>query len=513
MQPGNGTKVLVVGLDSADPGILRRMADEGSLPTVSALLRQSACATTINPEGIYVGALWASFATGMSPGRHGRHSPRQLVPGTYIARPLAPEETRWDPFWAQLGREGRHIAVVDVPHTHPIADAGGIQVSEWGAHDPWNGLATWPTDLGADLVERFGQHPVHPSERIQCDDHEARLDDYLVLRDALVAGVERKGELVCHLLDQGPWDLFLTVFSEAHCANHQCWHLHDSTHPRHDAEMAHMTGDVIETVYIALDHALARVLEHVSDDTTVFVLASHGAGPHYDASFMFDRILRAIELTELSPARRAVRRTMAWTWDRLPYRVQYRHRHRRDRLWRGFEELSPLNPASRRYFKIDNNEPFGGVRINVIGREPAGKVRRGSEFDECCEQLSRDLLEFINLETRRPLARRIVRTDSLYEGESLDMLPDLLVEWENDVPVRSVWSPKTGQIDAEYTYIRTGDHRPAGMVLARGPRIQPGARDPIRITDLAPTITALLDTRLETCDGQIVSSLLPDRPA
>jgi len=510
MQPsgGAGTKVLVVGLDAADPAILRRMADEGRLPTIAALVQESACAVTINPVAFFVGAIWPSFATGTSPGRHGRHSPRQMVPGTYVARAPEADATLPPPFWTQLGRDGRRVAIVDVPHTHPIPEAGGIQVSEWGCHDPAGGLASWPTELADDLVERFGRHPVHATEDENCDTHGEALDDYVALRDALIAGIARKTDVVCHLLDQGPWDLFLTVFCESHCVNHQCWHLHDPTHDRHDPEIALATGDVLETVYIALDRALATVLEHVDDDTTVVVLASHSAGPHYDASFMFDRILRAVELSELPRYQRTQRRASAAIWSRLPTRYQRRHPHYRDRLWRGFEGLPPLNPASRRYFKIDNNEPWGGVRLNVIGREPSGKIRRGAEFDDCCEQLGRDLLEFVNLATGRPLARRVVRTDSLYEGENLDRLPDLLVEWENSVPVRSVWSPKTGRIDGEYTYIRTGDHRPPGMVFVRGPGIRPGARDAVQTMDLAPTIAAMLGTRLEDCDGHVAEELL-----
>src|SRR5262245_51551737 len=160
-RPESHTRVLVVGLDAADPDILRRMADEGRLPTVSTLLRESAYAVTINPEALFVGAVWPSFATGTNPGYHGRHSPRQIVPGTYVARSLDPDETRRPPFWAQLGREGLRVAVVDVPHSHPIPEAGGIQVSEWGSHDPASGLAAWPTDLAAEPEARHGPLPGH----------------------------------------------------------------------------------------------------------------------------------------------------------------------------------------------------------------------------------------------------------------------------------------------------------------------------------------------------------------
>ncbi len=54
--------------------------------------------------------------------------------------------------------------------------------------------------------------------------------------DEMLEGARRKTALSRDLLDQGGWDLFYTVFGEAHCAGHQFWKLHDETHPWHDAE-------------------------------------------------------------------------------------------------------------------------------------------------------------------------------------------------------------------------------------------------------------------------------------
>ena len=513
MIPPGRARVLLIGLDSADGEILLRMSQAGRLPTIARLLREGAQAQTINPVGLYVGALWSSFSTGTSPASHGRHSPRQLVPGTYDTRPLTPEQVRRPPFWLALGEAGRRCAIIDVPHSHTIARAGGVQIVEWGCHDPACGFTTWPPALADDVLARVGSHPVHPTMEQHCDVPDRTADDYVALRDALLDGVARRTELSLHLLEQGGWDLFLTVFSESHCANHQCWHLRDPAHPRHDAETARRTGDVIETVYEALDAAVARLLAHAGDDTTVLVLASHGAAPHYDGSFLLDRILRRLDRRNRPWHRRWAERAFEAYWRRLPSDRQWRHPHARDRLWRGYEDLAPLDPGSRRWFKIDNNEPYGAVRFNLQGREPRGVVLPGAELDACREQLCRDLLEIVNLDTGRPLARRVVRTAEVHHGENLDLLPDLLIEWEREAPVRSVGSPKIGRIDAEYTGIRTGDHRAPGMLIARGPGIAPGILPAIAVEDIAPTVAALLGVELTGVDGRVVDALARRAPA
>ena len=75
----------------------------------------------------------------------------------------------------------------------------------------------------------------------------------------------------------------------------------------------------------------------------------------------------------------------------------------------------------------------------------------------------------------------------------IDELPDLLINWNHEAPVETVWSPKTGVIHAPYWHWRTGDHRPGGLLLAKGPKVAAGADlGLIENRDLGPTICAML---------------------
>ena len=76
-------------------------------------------------------------------------------------------------------------------------------------------------------------------------------------------------------------------------------------------------------------------------------------------------------------------------------------------------------------------------------------------------------------------------------------MPDLLVEWRQDEPIRSLASPTVGRLDGEYGGHRTGDHRRDGMLLRRGPTapapLTPGDDDCVLdARELAPAIEALL---------------------
>lgn len=481
-------RVLLVGLDAADPSVVRDLADAGRMPNVSALLRGAPGLSVMNPDGFYVGAVWPTLITGVSPGRHGRLWPGKVRSGTYQVHPFRPSDLGWEPFWGPLARAGRQVALVDVPHTQADPDLGITQVVEWGAHDLRVGFQTSPPSLAGDLLSRFGRHPAG-----DCD-HEAREGRLDELAHKLVAGVSRKTEVTRFLLDQADWDLFFVVFGESHCVGHQYWHVHDPAHPRHDPALAGRVGDPLVNVYEALDAALGDVLAGAGDGGSVLVMLSHGMGPHYDGSFLLTEVLHRLE----------------GAWNRTPtFRATARDRFRRvvNRAARrtGFRPGVWLLDGSRAFFRAPNAAPCGAIRINVIGREPAGLVAPGREYDELCRSLEAELLALVNVETGKPAARRVLRPAELFEGPGVEGMPDLLVEWEQGSPIRSVASPTVGPVGGEYRGHRTGDHRRDGLLLTRGPSgITASDETTVDARDLAPTIGALLDVPFSDLEGRAV---------
>jgi predicted AlkP superfamily phosphohydrolase/phosphomutase len=101
------TRVLLIALDAADADLIKGWAASGYLPTFKRLDETALRGTVENPFGLFVGALWPSFATGVSPTRHGRYCFTQLVPGTYRTRATNCEEIQGTTFWASLSRAGR----------------------------------------------------------------------------------------------------------------------------------------------------------------------------------------------------------------------------------------------------------------------------------------------------------------------------------------------------------------------------------------------------------------------
>jgi len=169
----------------------------------------------------------------------------------------------------------------------------------------------------------------------------------------------------------------------------------------------------------------------------------------------------------------------------------------------------PLDPAAGKCFLINNNHTHGGIRVNLVGREPAGKVKPGAEYEAFIETLSRDLLDIVNADTGRRIVNRVIRTSELFQGEGLDHFPDLLVEWAGAEPVRAARSPKIGRIEKQYVYCRTGEHFQSGIFVAVGPGIDAGRLDrEISILDFAPTFCDALGVACDQFDGAPIREIV-----
>jgi len=529
------TRVLLLGVDAGSAPLVREWAEAGVLPTFQRLFAQGLVGDTRSLEGFFVGSTWPSLYTGVTPARHGISSLVQFRVGSYdLFRCYTGEFVKREPFWNHLSRAGRRVAICDVPLSGVSEGLNGIQLVEWGSHDANYGLRTWPPRLARRIRSRFGPHPLSAS----CDADHRSPEAFRALAGRLVEGVRRKTALTRFLLEQGGWDFFTQVFTEAHCVGHQAWHLHDERHPAHEAPVSRAAGDPVREVYTAIDRAIGELLQAAGDDCLVIVLLSHGMCARYGAQFLLPDILVRLGVgvapapppaPRVTPGPASLERLLEMGWRRTPDRVKdwlrpgleqmRRLRYRGDTLPRW-----SLDPRLSRGFLVDNGLAVGGIRLNLRGREPQGLVSPGAEEQALSRQLAQDLEGIRNLDSGRPMVRRVSRTADLYQGEYLSLLPDLLVAWSEEASIGSatvgsgvgatvrLGSDQVGELVGTNRYCRTGDHRPEGLFVAAGPGIGPGRLSrTISVMDFAPTIAALLDVEVPSPDGQPIRELLAAR--
>lgn len=513
-------KVVFIGIDGAERALLLKWANQGLLPTFRSLLSKGLHGPTESIPGLFVASTWPSFYTGANPAKHSFHGTTQLMPGTYnFQRFLASESVKGEPFWNHLSREGRKVAIMDIPHCALSSSLNGIQINEFGAHDRTVGFQTWPPSLAPEIENRFGpptNHLFHGNCNSDRDEQQIK-----AFRDHLLEEISRKTELTKYFLHQNNWDFFAQVYTQGHCAGHQFWHLHDSRHPWHDPKMAQSLGDPVKDIYVGIDNAIGQVIKEIDDKTTVIVLASHGMGLCVVPWGFLGKIL--LRLGVASPpelnswnakelfSRNQWKPLFSWGWQHMPSAIRTMLKARRQTLSRVLPLPQPIgiDPSSGKCFPVYDTQAHGGIRVNLVGREPHGLVKAGAKYEEFLSQLTQDLLAITNRATGNQIVKRIVRPTECFEGEYLNALPDLLVEWNTEEPIPSIWSEKIGEMSNKFWHPRTGHHKSGGLFMAFGPSIQPGSLDdPVSIMDLAPTIANLLEVNLPQTDGHPIMELV-----
>jgi len=483
-------KVILIGLDSADRLLVERWCDSGDLPFLRSLRERGSYGHLTGFPALGDDATWASFYTGVSPGRHGRYFWNDQGNGTYERRLWRDQSAATQPFWSHLSQSGLRTAVTDVPKCPLVVGLNGVQVADWQVHGrDYLETRSWPPELADDLLRRFGDdHTDRVDQNWLCRLHAISDAELGVFQQHLLRGLEQKTVFASELIQRENWDLFLIVFKEAHCIGHQCWHLLE---PRCRRSLPH--DNPVKRIYKALDRAVGEIAQKAGPETCLIVFSDLGMGSNYTGEHLLDQLLQRLESKIATPRQRA----------KLAARCAQRELRA---LLKGLARAA-RTPADTLAFQVEHNEISGAIRINLRGREPAGIVLP-CEYKHCCDSLSSELLDLRIPETGEPLVEKVLSVDEMYPGERRDRLPDLFVVWARRGRITGARSKSLGTLHSSPPDYRSGNHTEGGFYIGVGPGVLPGHHPrSASILDLAPTVAKLLNTSLPDVDGTSIPEL------
>ncbi len=494
------SRLLVIGLDSADADLIERWASEGDLPTFARVRAEGAWGRLATSSELMHVSGWPSLYTGLDPARHGLYHAYQAREGLRGVERARPERIGADPFWVDLDRAGRRVIVMDAFMTAPLDAFSGIQILEYGTWTWFGAPETRPRALGREIARRFGSYP--GPEHLEVLD----VPDPIPFRDRLVEGVGRKTEVVEWLVREHEWDTLFVTFGETHGAGHYLWHHDDRRYPA-DRARTDRAPHPLRDVYMAIDAALARLLGRVATDVTVLIVSVDGMGPNHAAPGHVPEILDRLDLFHgagvgggpagdeagqspglLARARAMVPLPVRQAVSRcLPRRLHYQLSMR----W--------VNDAvdwerTRAFCVPNSNEAY--VRVRRAGRDPGGRETDAS-YADILDLVARAGVSLRGAGSGRPVARDVVRVDDVLAGPRRGDLPDLVITWDEDAGIeRRLVADDIGVVEAPSGYetapFYTGNHRPNAFALARGPAVVPGSSISGDVRDVAPTACALL---------------------
>jgi predicted AlkP superfamily phosphohydrolase/phosphomutase len=466
--------VVWIGLDALELDELHTRLAQGSMPNIARLAGGREPLSFEPDVPGFAGGIWRSFINGRPVGEHGWYFRKVWRPETGRVEAAAPSWLRLEPFWQEFANRGMRLGLFDVPQApDPGEDFPGAFVGGWQTHDA-DPLCARPAGLLAEMTESFGDR-LMPAEL-----YGTQTAAGLLAMHEKVIQATRQAAAICEWLQRRErFDLFMVVLGAAHRIGHYLWDLSQIDREGLDPELTARLETAQDEMYRECDEAVGRIAAAAPRGARVSVFALHGMGPNPGWTEVFPDILSLVTGTSGAPSSTGLRghlhRLRRQPWVMQTTRLMPESAQRLvTSVW-----SSNMHDWSRtRYFALPA-EIGAGVRINLIGREPAGIVQPGQEYEDLCTELAERLRSLRDLETDEPLAANVHITDQLTgtNGPFRRYLPDVVVDWRErritDSP--GVRMPGGGELNwgkgRRIASGRSGNHRPNGWIIGDRPSL------------------------------------------
>lgn len=271
-------KVIVVGVDAADWGVMKNLLDEGRLPNFARLISEGATGRLETFMPLRKSPiLWTSIATSMLPDEHGiggyvkSTSDGQAVPYTGNVR-------RVKALWNFLGEKGMRVAVVGWMVTWPAEEVNGYMVSDYIQYETEKKIKIEHQTYPEELFDEIDTLRMTRQDVSDADIAHLFPVDYEIVRNEVApwhkdyvkmiyATDETFRRVAMYLNDKGV-DFLAVYFNGIDSMCHNFWD--QRKQPRHPL------SSVIDDYYIWMDGVLGQFIDLVDDDTLLIVCSDHG---------------------------------------------------------------------------------------------------------------------------------------------------------------------------------------------------------------------------------------------
>jgi len=305
------TRVLVIGLDGADPRLVDKWYDR--LPNIRSIMENglSGKLRSVNPP--ISASAWTSFATGLNPGKTGIFDFVQRQAGNYKLTVVRSTDLQCKTVWEILSSHGVSCGIMNVPVVSwPPQTVKGYVVSGM----PDIRISTYPPELSGRLKQRgwVADLPL------------VGKDDEQIARE-LLSSMEKRAEIGKGLLKEFDTEFAILVFTETDRIAHFLLSRRD---------------DLVEAVYKRADELIGELKDAYEPAVTI-ILSDHGCGPIAGTFLTNCWLLKEGFLALEKPLDEPVT----------------------------FED-APIDWSKTRAFSYGEQ---GKIHVNLVGREPKGAVQ------------------------------------------------------------------------------------------------------------------------------------------
>ena len=485
-------KFLVIGIDSGTWECFDPALEQGCMPNL-AKLREGGChgilRSTIPP---LTPPAWTTLMTGVGPAKHRILGFQKYDTKTNDLTMNTTADIGVETMWSYLSRLGRTVASINMPMTYPPLPVNGVMISGFG-NPGMDSKITWPKELQAEIVKAIPGYDNSVGWNGGTDLTDDTAFDQAI--ECSIACFECEEKLYKLVDKQTPWEFLLIQIHQMDRYLHFGWGTLNAAywkeHPERAKKVFAMLGK--------LDGFIGTMLASVDmEKDFVSVVSDHGHGP------AFGRIKPNILLKQwgyLHTKRR---------WDYIRFRMKknlknlFRKKYQGGRRNQKIDQEIKLDLSRSSAFVVQADQ-LGTLYVNLKGRQPGGMVSPGREYEELVVTLRQRFQEVRDPETGEKVFARVERPQELYgiSDEAAAKFGDLIL-----LPVSTYWLRGRLHGNDAIDHVKgtlKGTHSYEGMYILHGPSVHRGLRLDADITDIVPTMYAVLDVPVPAnLDGEVL---------
>jgi|Deesub1362B_J571_1020462.scaffolds.fasta_scaffold00005_167 predicted AlkP superfamily phosphohydrolase/phosphomutase len=491
-------RVFVFGIDGIPLWLIEDAVNKGYLKKIGEYMEKGVYGNLLAYPPIHTPPNWMSAFTGVPPSVHGIMG-FYYIDRNYEVKHYNSTYRKVDPIWVTASKYGKKVIAVNIPMTYPPDQVNGIMVSGDERYGP-------PTE----------KH-VYPPEIYNLLREENYIIDVL-LYDKPKTALEKmhnalriRSRVTRKLMEKYEWDLTIIVYREPDYILHKFLGVDMVPGGDHRAkeELSRASYEVLSL----LDEEFSRFLKLIDKDDYVLIMSDHGHKTK-EKIFYINNLLVKLDLLRFKgySTRKISLKTLRkyaflrWLWYKIP--EKYRGTVKSKFVLKFAEPDKGLDPniVDWPYTKALNYTNYGGVKVNLIGRERMGAVQP-AEYPEFIDKIVEVFRNYTDDEGR-PVFRDIytIKDDGVDYNDT--NYPDIVVVPADHVLLRVSMGRSTipyedvkSTLDYDrplYKEREVSGHIPEGMYIFTGPGILKGRSIDMYMADIAPIILYLLNTPIPT---------------
>lgn len=485
----------MVVVDAGSFSVINPMLKEGRLPTFQKILKEGASGILMSTMPPVTPPAWASFATGVNPGKHGVFDFWHFS-GTEV-RPVTSYSIQRKTLWTMLSEKNMSSILLNAPITYPPRKIRGLIIS--GLLTPGDFPHTYPKRLKKELMKEIPEYRLHTRTSHFADEQVYLQEAYGLLRS--------RRDATLYLMEKYDWNFFVSYFYYTDQIQHVFWKYMDPTHPLHEPDASRELKDAIPKAYEIVDETLSRIVKIIDEDTLLIVMSDHGAGPVYK-EFHVNNYLRRLGLFRLSKEGlvemviNGLIRTFGLEKGRLTNFLGH---------FKGALRVV-IHPTRALSFYFPTWIDWSSTKVYSTGHIDRimvnrNLIRKKSEYNVLIGYLIRRLYELRDPESREKVVDRVYRRSEIYWGEHLKEAPDLLYTVKNMAYTTRVGHELESNQIIEHS-LGSGGHRKEGILIMYGNDIRKDNKlSNCSIMDLMPTILYTMGLRIPLdIDGKVITN-------